>query len=246
MAEIEPRYVVVTGGYRTGSTVAFNVARLVAEAAGAEDYPHGLRGHDVGPFYEDLARHRADPFWAVWKTHVWLPVDSVRTPGLRLIHTERDPVDVAASLLQRGYPWEKIVAEVQRQAFLRMYVRHPSFRQAHHVEILSYEDTFENPGGRVRWIAAALGVDLTDEQVSRMVVETSRDRVREIQRCLQPGEQDPETLVQHRHISHTRGEPGHGRGVLGATLAHLVEAAVDFTARPDRLPEWEAFETEGA
>src|SRR3990167_4344377 len=120
-----PLYVVVNGGYRTGSTVAYNVVRAILQRHSLE-YASGLRSHpseiDTG-----LAWHRLRPAWTVVKCHIWRPLGTDAIPGLRVIYTVRDPYDVAASMLERDdrWSWPEILCEVQRQALLNVYHSDP-------------------------------------------------------------------------------------------------------------------------
>src|SRR5690606_607110 len=104
-------------------------ARGILDAIGIH-YASGLKSHPR-EVDEEIALHRERPYWAVVKCHVWAPMLAVDAPRLRIVYTERNPYDVAASLTRYRADFGRVLHEVQRQALLNAYHRHPETRRLH-------------------------------------------------------------------------------------------------------------------
>jgi hypothetical protein len=217
-----PLFVVCNGGYRTGSTVAYNIVREILALRGMP-YTGGLRSE---PGEVDAA---ADAFpegrdWVVLKSHVWAP--STAVPWMRVIYTTRDYFDVAASLVRHRESWDAVEADLQWQVEMDVRHRNPLFVELYRPLILAYDYYWHRPGERVDMIGRHIGVKLSRSEVIHVLNRTSVDRAVAVQETLVDQGQDPDTLIQAGHVGAHRGQPGYGRTTLGAQGIACVETAL--------------------
>lgn len=224
----EPLLVIVNGGYRTGSTLVYNIVRRTLAHRGI-DHAHGLADH---PAQTDsaLRKHAMDPHWRVQKTHVWRPLLGADLAGARILYTHRQPADVAASLLRHDRTWSETVTEVQRQALLTSYMHDPETVRLARPLIIAYERFWDVPGALVDRVASYLGLTLSVEKREAVAEETGREQVRGVQRVLGPGEQDENTLVQPGHIGPADGRPGTGSRSLTSAQIQALSIALNTMA----------------
>lgn len=228
-------FLVVNGGYRTGSTVAYNVVRELLDRIGLR-HDSRLLGHPH-KVEDRLDEYERGPGWRVYKSHVWVPSGARHVPGLRVIHTTRNPYDMAGSALRHTDRWLDVVCEVQRQATLAQYHRRAALLQVLRPPplVLEYETYYRRPLERIRDIASHLGLDVPDQVIQDVHTATCIERAMDLQDGLSPGEQDDATLIQARHVGDERGRPGSGRRQLTDEQVQSVHDAIECLALDGRL-----------
>jgi len=218
-----PFFVAVNGGYRTGSTLAYNTVIEILRASAVPWRRCGLVSHpsEVEELIHSWSRHGAAGWW-VLKTHVWAPFSFHATQKVKTIYTHRDPIDTAASLIRHSEEWSHVLIEIQRQHLLTGYHRYTQIARIHEPLVLAYETMVSDLPGHVKRVASHLQIPLSAEQVEHVVSRISTERMKTIQAGLRKGAQDPATLTQFDHIGEHGGAPGHGAEILGEERTEAV------------------------
>lgn len=175
----KPRLYICFGVQKSGSTLAYQLSRAVAERAGFDQAPlhpdrpgNAFNNQDSDGFAEMLAHaERTDRRMVVLKTHAEPMPSLVRAvlDGTAVVqaHT-RDPRDVALSMLDaaaRNDAWGKNHRKEPLQSvddaivrIRRMVRRHQEWAQLPGTLCLNYERTAFSTQDTVRQIAAHMGV----------------------------------------------------------------------------------------
>jgi len=227
---MRPRIVVINGGYRTGSTVAFNLVRELFDSLGVE-YVSALRDRPAAVDNE-LAMYAREPYWAVLKCHVWVPMATWGMPGIHVLHTHRPPLDVAASMGRFDKHRNGVMTEVVRQAVLRRYHERAHTQRIHAPLLISYDYYYRKPVDRVWLIAEHLGLDVSGDTIERITASTGVGAAEKLSAGLDHGAQDRRTLIQGDHIGPDRGEPGHGERRLGPERSKAILQAIEAVMYP--------------
>ena len=141
-------FIVVTGGYRTGSTLAYNIAAEFAEHCGGKRRS-GFPPLEFSPI-EALAKmvEEAEGSVHVWKSHTYRP--RFVFPGVEVIHTTRCPFATAASnqrIKEFTQPRRvNIVQEIRWQQ-----AENPPMSAMPHCLTLEYADAVPDP---TSWVSA--------------------------------------------------------------------------------------------
>lgn len=204
--------VVCNGGHRTGSTLAYNIVRLIFETKGI--------GHALGGFEVDQAlieRHANQGDWRVVKTHLWVPETS--WDNVRILCTYRNPLDVAASLVRKPPPVnEDRVYELltkQREVIKALQHRTDTL-------FLRYEEMYREMQCWIREIARFVGVETTADEMARIRESLSIDQVIRFCNSLEADAADETTQWRRGHVSPTRGEPGAWKTVLSPECVEKI------------------------
>lgn len=185
--------VLIAGGYRTGTTLAYMLAARLLEGAGQDFVALGVNASTV-----EAALALREP-WLVLKGHdVALPENHARH---RVIWCDRDPVDAVASYT-RFVPLEEAVEKWRRTRELR------AFYAAGRRDVLwlDYEALYRKPGQRAALIAAHLGLTLPAEDRAEIVAGLTAVRVKKIADDL--GAADSWTELRPGHVGDELGRPG--------------------------------------
>ena len=170
--------VVCNGMYRSGSTLQY---RLAVEVCATASECVDLGFADWGEHPEATIRAWAEANrWHVVKAHQALPGDIVDTPGVVVLYTYRDLRDVAASILALlGDDWARVLG------FIDDGVEQGRRIESRPIVAQRYEDLVAGPEAATREIARAIGVDVDDATIDRLVNAHSRQRVLVAQQKLQ-------------------------------------------------------------
>jgi hypothetical protein len=87
--------IVCNGGYRTGSTLSYNLCVKVAELSGKEVFVKGASDASLKDF---IKNHNQKEFWVI-KSHDFMP-DEVH-PFVKIVHSYRHPYQSMASRIYR-------------------------------------------------------------------------------------------------------------------------------------------------
>lgn len=87
--------IVCNGGYRTGSTLSYNLCVKVAELSGKKVFVKGANNDSIKDF---IKNHNQKEFWVI-KSHDFMP-DEVN-PFVKIVHSYRHPYQSMASRIYR-------------------------------------------------------------------------------------------------------------------------------------------------
>lgn len=166
--------VISNGMLRSGSTLQYNIARMVLEAH--YDLKHiGFMGDFAKP--KTLARLenlRDQDRWSIIKTHEPpLPRDFY-TDRVRVLFSYRDVRDIAASIRKKwDYPFEKILSDVDAMVQI-----HAAFTDIPSVLVQPYDLLYLNMLTAIHQIASYIGVDVNDGEACGIADMLSVDSVR--------------------------------------------------------------------
>lgn len=195
--------VLVAGGYRTGTTLAYMVAQRLLAAAGQD---HAALGCDATTYAAAL--RLAEP-WIVIKAH---DIQLAQGPNYRVVWCDRDPVDAIASYV-RYVPLVEAVDAWRRTVELRRF--YAAGRRD--VLWLDYETLYRRPQHRVDLIAAHLGLDVPEEMRAAIAVDLSAMRVKKLADDLT--EADSWTELRPGHVGDELGRPRSAPSALRAGIA---------------------------
>ena len=129
-------YVVISGGYRTGSTFACIVVYEIF-TVNFQKFNHGVKPHP------ELEKYKSD-IPSAFKSHDFLPGDN----KWKIIHTVRNPFDILSSLKKCRPNLPNYMADVKE-----IITRDQYFKSNKNTLILRYEDFF---GQEIKAIDAIL------------------------------------------------------------------------------------------
>lgn len=201
--------IVCNGGYRTGSTLAYNICRLVASRA-------GLMVNALGCSHDHLVELCLGHFgfW-VAKSHFFVPLQCL--PHLRIVYTCRRPLAVAASLKlwkpHQDDDW--IVSELRRQRAMTEYLS-----DCQDTLVIPYDQLVSNMEVTIKDIAAHMGIGIGEDQVVRIKDELAVVRIKELSQAIPPGRHDPITQFRHNHIQD--GGDDYWRKILSPALVERI------------------------
>lgn len=202
--------IVCSGGWRTGSTLVYNAARLLIQKAGIP-CPAKL--------VDDPTRVTHRKGWSLYKCHVWVPTGAEQGEWI-VLHTTRDPVEMAGSYMRiKGATPEEAAAEAMRQRVLLAAITREDLPGTGDVRVLPYEDYYGQVPTLVRVIAGALGLPYHED----VATELEPQRIREQTTALE--HQSPD-LWQPDHVGAGLGAPGFYRATLDAPLLARLCALV--------------------
>lgn len=170
--QLSPEQVVIAGFPKSGSTWIRQVAFQIAY----HDLPETIDDFDeVAP---EFGRRRVVLSDRVLKTH-WPYFKKFRV--LNNIYVVRNPRDVFSSYFDYLVNVQKLQFDTFADFFWSRfgvvdYVKNlDSWGSASNVTILNYEDCLQNKRGLVKFIAASLGCNFSDEEVEHVIAVTSRE-----------------------------------------------------------------------
>lgn len=181
--------VIVNGGYRTGSTLAFNI---VQELLTRNEIPFFSGGHSTADSIVPVKKK-----WNIAKIHNHIQTE--RVPDLECIYTYRHPCDVVASWLSYGTSLEKAI----KKAKTDMEV-HPKILESYCLKI-QYDSMYENVEVWIRNIADHLGLRRNAQMVFCIANKLSPFNVKKFTDTLDTV--DEKTELRKNHISVNLGKP---------------------------------------
>lgn len=228
--------IINNGMYRSGSTLSFNLIRLMLEhkklggAYGTEgiDHRHAIgihnadNGKDTRP--EGMSKLIDDhEGWIVLKAHKLDPtvISNFGKGSSKAVYTYRHPLDIAGSLCRVfGSPYpeyygltQPIIEDVDIYFAIR---KHPA------ILMLKYEDYYSCPAKMAADIAAFLGIELSGAECTSIAEKCSPARVKHIFEDLDVDEADPVTQLRGKHISEQHGAPGSHRHLVDPLSESMI------------------------
>lgn len=196
--------VVASGGYRTGSTVVFNIARLLMKHKNSHCESGGVSIADIITMQE----FRSD---YVAKCH-----NSIGPAGgIKYLHTIRDPFQAILSM-KRYYdkhPNGVAVDEFWKRALSRIYHAREVTDTALNsrrddVAYIPYPFLLSHRCDAIKRIAEFLDIDYDDQLIARICDLTSIDRTESISKKLVDDDLSACHITQYRqdHVSEAKGK----------------------------------------
>lgn len=202
---------VVCGMHRSGSTLVWQIARLLLEGTPGLRNPRGLS--TAG--FPDAAANPDDYLMAKVHFRPAMRREDFPDEGAKYLYTFRDPRDVVASLYRKGRLKEDHPERGSKPSRLtvRREIRGDAFwRSKADVWVRRYEDFKDDIPGLVKDIAAYLDVPIDDERLRAIVAEV--DLEAQAQRSVQAKRHgvDDDLRITSNHI--TDGREGAWRDTL--------------------------------
>jgi hypothetical protein len=202
--------VIVSGGYRTGSTLANLITLEIFNHVYAGDFVQGTRLNEEIKLFNEFIP-------AVFKSHDFYPNDK----DFKIIHTVRNPFDILSSLKKCRPALPDYVAEVKE-----IILRDKYFKPNKDILVLKYEDFFDNELKAINKIIKFLDVDYPYAEV--LANRYHYKRIKSFTDFLEPG--NP-TLYTAFHISE---DPSPGNYVNYLDMEEIKELE-DFLAEIDNV-----------
>lgn len=216
--------VVVNGGYRTGSTLAYNIAGCIEEKSET-----GVRVIVRDKEYIDnLILTNNDTLNTVIKSHNNMPTMELLKKS-KFIHTYRKDIrDCAASykLIRPDVTFDYILKimenQIKNQYYMQIFVNHPN------VLILEYSEFVNNINFLVNKINVFLGNKLSDLQLIEIENMWSINSVKlKIKTIPHDDGYDPISQLRPHHISTFNGENGYWKNILSLEEQNLMDNLMD-------------------
>jgi hypothetical protein len=202
---------VVCGMHRSGSTLVWQITRMLLEDQPALRNPRGLATDE----FRGAAEDPADVLMAKVHFRTAMKREDFPDEGAKYLYTFRDPRDVVASLYRKGRLKQGHPDRGARNSRLtvRRELRGDAFwRGKSQVWIRRYEDFKDDVPGLVRDLASYLDVAVDDQRVAAIVEEV--DLQAQAERALQAKRHgvDENLRITSNHI--TDGREGAWRDTL--------------------------------
>lgn len=193
------KIIVCNGGYRTGSTLSFNIVRLLHEQANIECESIGANAATVLNMIDE------EELLCIAKVHHWSPPD---IPSIKTLHTIRCPYEVSASMVQlsashgRPVDWDKAIEALKTAKELTKAMEAKS-----NALVIDYESLMNSPVESILKIAYFLDIEVSGWAVKMIEDETSVNKA--IDRIMNmEAEACPTTQLRKNHIGKYKGTPG--------------------------------------
>lgn len=192
-----PTWTIINGPRRTGSTLVYNIARMLLTAL-TDARAHGV----VAPEIADVLVV-PNPRPQLVKVHNWFVTRDAGT----VVHlfTWRDPADTLASHL--AFP----ETPDEAYALVEVATGHRSLtiaRTRTDTRIVHYENLYPATADGVTAIGTMLGLDVPPALATDIAAAVDVHRMRE---ATTTGSTDAATELRRTHVSDTLGKPGRGR-----------------------------------
>lgn len=191
--------VVINGMHGSGSTCAYNVARMILEKSVPAEYrclnfvAHGL--------IEDTAAQVPAGAWALVKTHFWI---SSALEGVKTVYTHRDIRDAFVSHYRRRKEQQPDVSfEEQVSLFTKEAKVGAEVKRLGAALIIPYNSIMKNLPRVVRRISRHIRIPVADEVVSDIARACS---VGATARLVASGNLHESTQLKPGHISPAMGK----------------------------------------
>lgn len=191
--------IVCNGGNRTGSTLSYNIARVLCELTGIEHSCFGSTPEQT----MNLLINPLQPVHVV-KMHHWSPPD---VQSIKTIHTVRDYREVAASysMLQEAdgnkCDWEKVMSLLHEQRELTKALKHKD-----NVLFLWYNSLMEALPIQIEMVADFINIKAKPSIIDRVVKQVDINYAK--QRCKDMrGGACYVSQLRKNHIGKFNGQP---------------------------------------
>ena len=220
--------VVVNGQPRSGSTLAFNIARRLAERFGTVSEVGGATASRIQELLDWEAENPTDAI-SVFKCHYFIPMPR-HFYNVKLIYTCRNPLDVLTSSMR--VPEKAVVFEKMGPA---PFIGGLEFDYSHFCSMINlplhtktmcrYEDFYNDTNeGLALQISILMGFHTSTGMLQEIVDEFSKEKMKQIGDAMfdTAAKVYPETHIRAGHVSKSFGAPGSWRGNLSPELEERV------------------------
>lgn len=203
--------VIATGNYRTGSTLAYNIARELCNeyVKNFEVIQYGYTNEEL----IDLVHKDTSTRVYILKSHDYLPEKDF--PDLKCIHTTRNMLDaVASSIVLKNTELttevcDSIKHQHERDVLVQSYVN----RKYECIRHFKYEDFYGNLRKFILDIASYLGFMITDGFLEFLIAEYDVTKIKETYSHFE-AEHDLTRWFRPNHVSYYNGMPGFYKEIL--------------------------------
>ena len=202
--------IVCNGGYRTGSTLVYNLAAAVVGLK--ESVTMSGVHSSVVQTYGALQTEGTE----VIKNHVWQPTGS-EPLGVKVLYTYRDLRDLAVSFLylaEKKVPEDHILIEARRQHLITGYMKYLQTTvwydrtPVKKIMLVNYERYYGDIKKLLMDLGSFLGVGVSDEQSLKIANEWEIPKIQNKANKIAKDTHEIGTQLRHGHISDHKGEPG--------------------------------------
>lgn len=205
--------VLVNGMYRSGSTAAYNAARLILETTKHGRATGGVGGNSIQHFVNNLAFHD----WIVAKTHEQV----VEHRTVKMVFTYRHPFDMTASRMMRHdiqhEDTEKALNEIRKN--VDMYWR---TRDKSNCLMVRYEDWYPFSEPFIEHLARFMNVYVNPEQMKEILQAMDVRSMKQVSDSIARADADPITQLRGEHISERLGQPGAGTEIVSQAIRDAI------------------------
>lgn len=221
-------FVFCGGMQRAGSTLQFQLAAHLVEAAG-----RGQRMEWAAPdqLPAVLRQHARSRDLLVVKTHVFTDAVEAEFRAGRAygVYCYRDIRDVIVSIIHKeSKPFDAVWVADRVASNLKWYAQ---WTRQPRTLVTRYETLIADIPAEVTRIAAHLGLTLTPDAAASIAAQYTPDQQRQRMAAASAGGFDPHSLLHHNHLSASAGQPGGWRGAL-------TPEQIAFIERPDIAGDW--------
>lgn len=194
--------IICNGGYRTGSTLSFNILRLLHKELDIECQSMGANPETVF----NMVVNEED--WVcIAKVHHWNPPD---TPTIKTVHTKRSPYEVASSMQMLSKANKRPVDwDVAIQSLITAKELTEAMKAKSNALVIGYEKLMKYPFLQICRVVNFLGLEIPvgNMMMKRIIEETKVDNAIDVITDMK-GEACPVTQLRKYHIGKYKGEPG--------------------------------------
>jgi hypothetical protein len=217
--------IVCNGGYRTGSTLTFNLCVKIAEAGNNKVLVNGLN-NDL--LHEKINNYKPNEYWVI-KSHDFSPVEYY--PFLKVVHSYRHPYQVAASNIIRHR--EKgndtltrednnhviNIIKKQKENTLKIIERKDCL-------LLSYDNLVTKLEDVIRKTAIFLNINLDKNQIINIKNELSIKNIKKYCSKLTV-KADPLTQLRKNHIGMFEDNLDYWKSVVPSNMIERINREVN-------------------
>lgn len=193
------KVIVCNGGKRTGSTLSYMIALKLLERAKIPFEARGSSPDEIDSLIKSPLR------WFVIKCHTWLPKNNL--DHVPVIHTVRDPLQVAASLLHVNpqVPLETVLETLRQNRIRQSMMRRKGL-------IISYSDLYHNLPLAIARISVLIKIKPSDLICGKIANQLGISKI--ATKCEAMKQADSYTQLRPNHLSPHLGNPEGWRAVL--------------------------------
>ena len=222
------KVVVCNGGYRTGSTLSFHICLKIAEKNNVPNLNSVGTSDEV--IREILGQDHGNSWWII-KSHTFKKIDKIY-PNLKLIHSYRNPLSVAASHQTRhGMPEDD--ADYMNYVFSYLKEQREttlSLKDKKSCLLVSYDKLVDDTVNSVKSIAKHIGLPLTDEQANEIKEDVSVEKTKEMCNQIDVGGINAYTQMRYGQIGKYDGRTDYWKEILSDSLINKIknEIGIDY------------------